>query len=180
MLRLPDQQRVRFPFTPVVDGERIVVGTAALVARHTPGHTDESTTYVVNGTAAFTGDTLFTTSVGRPDLHADGEGARARARALFTSLTWLRSLGPDILVLPGHTSEPVAFDGRAVVGTMGEIDAWLSRWMSSEGSFVERLVAKLPPTPPNFPRIVEANEGGEAPPGDPTDLEAGANRCAVA
>jgi hypothetical protein len=38
----------------------------------------------------------------------------------------------------------------------------------------------VPPTPPNFASIVALNEAGEQPDGDPTDLEAGANRCAVA
>jgi hypothetical protein len=38
--------------------------------------------------------------------------------------------------------------------------------------------ANLPAAPPNFASIVELNEAGEFPPTDPTDLEAGANRCA--
>jgi hypothetical protein len=49
----------------------------------------------------------------------------------------------------------------------------------SESAFVERVTSKVPPTPPNFVRIVELNEAGEFPTSDPTDLEAGANRCAV-
>ncbi|MBI2189037.1 MAG: hypothetical protein HYU37_18215 [Acidobacteria bacterium] len=48
----------------------------------TPGHTDESTSYVLNDAAVFTGDTLFTNGVGRPDLHANADTARQRARAL--------------------------------------------------------------------------------------------------
>ena len=55
----------------------------------------------------------------------------------------------------------------------------LSGWFASESAFVERIVSGLPPTPPNFSRIVELNEEGALPAGDPTDLEAGANRCAV-
>ena len=39
----------------------------------TPGHTDESTSYILNETAVFTGDTLFTNGVGRPDLNANPE-----------------------------------------------------------------------------------------------------------
>ena len=38
---------------------------------------------------------------------------------------------------------------------------------------------RIPATPPNFSAIVELNEAGELPEGDPTDLEAGANRCAM-
>jgi hypothetical protein len=63
---------------------------------------------------------------------------------------------------------------------MHDISAWLSGWLSSEDAFVDRVVSRLPDTPPNFERIVELNEAGELPPRDPTELEAGANRCAVA
>jgi len=123
-LLLPPQQRVHFPFASVADGDRISVGTATITARHTPGHTDESTSYLLNGKAVFTGDTLFTRGIGRPDLHADAEGTRLRARALFTSLAWLRSLGPDILVLPAHLSAPIAFDGQPVSARMHDIEGW--------------------------------------------------------
>ena len=178
-LVLPTQQRVRFAFRAIADGERIPLGGATLTAISTPGHTSESTSYALNETAMFTGDTLFTNGVGRPDLHADPEAARQRARSLFASLTRLRALGPQIVVLPAHASEPIAFDGRAVAAQMGDVETWLSGWLLSEAAFVERVTSKLPPTPPNFARIVELNEAGEFPTSDPTDLEAGANRCAV-
>jgi glyoxylase-like metal-dependent hydrolase (beta-lactamase superfamily II)/rhodanese-related sulfurtransferase len=178
-LLLPAQQRATFPFTAVADGERIRVGTATLDAIHTPGHTDESTSYVLNQAAVFTGDTLFVDGVGRPDLHADTDAARQRARALFQSLNRLRQLPPDVLVLPAHTSEPVAFDGRPIAARLHDVSTWLSGWIASEPAFVERVTSSLPPTPSNFVRIVELNEAGELPSGDPTDLEAGANRCAV-
>jgi len=178
-LLLPAQQRAKFPFTAIADGERIQVGTATLEARHTPGHTNESTSYLLNEAAVFTGDTLFTNGVGRPDLHADAEAVRQRARVLFQSLTGLRQLPPEMLVLPAHTTEPIAFDGQPIAARLNELSTWLSDWMASESAFVERVTSKLPPTPPNFVRIVELNEAGEFPSGDATDLEAGANRCAV-
>ncbi len=112
VLLMPPQDRVRFAFTPIADGERIRVGHATLRALHTPGHTPESTSYALNEAAVFTGDTLFTNGVGRPDLHADPDAARARARSLFVSLERLRQLRPEIVVLPAHTSEPIAFDGQ--------------------------------------------------------------------
>jgi glyoxylase-like metal-dependent hydrolase (beta-lactamase superfamily II) len=179
MLLLPPQQRVRFAFTAIADGERVPLGSASIEAMHTPGHTNESTCYVLNETAVFTGDTLFINGVGRPDLHADPEAARQRAHALFTSLTRLRNLQPRIVVLPAHASEPIAFDGRAVAARLDEVATWLSGWLVSESAFVERVTSRLPPTPPNFTRIVDLNEAGEFPTSDPTDLEAGANRCAV-
>jgi hypothetical protein len=62
---------------------------------------------------------------------------------------------------------------------MADIRAWLTDWLAAEAFFVDRVTMALPPTPPNFVRIIELNEHGDVPPGDPTDLEAGANRCAV-
>jgi glyoxylase-like metal-dependent hydrolase (beta-lactamase superfamily II) len=179
VLMLPPQNRTRFAFTPIRDGERIRLGDATLRAVHTPGHTNESTSYVLNEAAVFTGDTLFTQGVGRPDLHADANAARLRAGSLFASLEQLRRLPPNILVLPAHASEPIAFDGKAVAARMGDLDRWLATWLKSESAFVHRVTANLPPTPPNFVRIVDLNEAGDFPPGDPTELEAGANRCAV-
>jgi glyoxylase-like metal-dependent hydrolase (beta-lactamase superfamily II)/rhodanese-related sulfurtransferase len=179
-LLLPDQQRAHYPFTAVRDGDRITVGQTTITAHRTPGHTDESTSYVLNHAAVFTGDTLFTNGVGRPDLHANIQQARQRSRALFRALTLLSRMAPEMLVLPAHTSEPTAFDGRPVAARMADVNAWLSGWLISEEAFIERLVSRLPETPPNFARIVELNEAGELPAGDPTELEAGANRCAVA
>jgi hypothetical protein len=63
---------------------------------------------------------------------------------------------------------------------MDDVAVWLSEWLSSEDAFIDRVVSRLPDTPPNFMRIVELNEAGEFPAVDPTELEAGANRCAVA
>ena len=179
MLLLPPQDRARFAFFPISDGERIRVGSATLRALHTPGHTPESTSYVFNEAAVFTGDTLFTNGVGRPDLHADPDAARARARTLFKSLGRLRQLRPEIMILPAHASEPIAFDGQPVAARLADVDAWLVGWLSSESAFVDRVRSRLPPTPPNFVRIVDLNESGDFPTSDATELEAGANRCAV-
>jgi len=44
---------------------------------------------------------------------------------------------------------------------------------------VETLLRLLPPTPPNYERIVKINEAGMVPEGEVTELEAGTNRCAI-
>jgi glyoxylase-like metal-dependent hydrolase (beta-lactamase superfamily II)/rhodanese-related sulfurtransferase len=179
VLLMPPQDRTRFAFAPIANGERIRLGNATLRALHTPGHTDESTSYILNEAAVFTGDTLFTNGVGRPDLHADPDGARVRARFLFKSLNQLRDLSPQIVVLPAHASEPIAFDGWPIAAPMDDIDRWLAGWLTSEAGFVDRVTSHVPPTPPNFVRIVALNEAGDFPTGDPMELEAGGNRCAV-
>jgi glyoxylase-like metal-dependent hydrolase (beta-lactamase superfamily II) len=122
---------------------------------------------------------LFTNGVGRPDLHADAGSARQRATVLFGSLERLSALGRGIVVLPGHTTGPVAFDGRAVSARMGEVAAWLDEWLESASAFVERILSRLPAPPPNFARIARLNELGAFPAEGSLDLEAGPNRCAV-
>ena len=180
-LYLPEQQRVKFPFTPVKEGDALELGSSFLEALRTPGHTFESTCYVLDGRAVFTGDTLFVNSVGRPDLKAaDPTEARTRAHALHGSLQRLFGLPVETLVLSCHTSEPIAFDGRPVAATLGDVRGAVALLAEPEAAFVEALLRRIPPTPPNHLHIVMFNEAGELPEGDPTLLEAGANRCAVA
>ena len=118
-LLLPTGHRVAAPFTALADGATIAIGAARLTVLHTPGHTPESTCYLLDGAALFTGDTLFLAAVGRPDLHTSAAGARAQAQALYHALQRLLRLDPRILVLPGHTSEPIAFNGQPVASVTG-------------------------------------------------------------
>ena len=178
-LSLPEQDRVSYPFDPVRDGDALRVGGARLVALRSPGHTPESTSYLLEGRALFSGDTLFLAGVGRPDLEASAEEARVRARLLHASLRRLTALPAETIVLPGHTSEPVPFDGQPITATLGEVVDRVRALHLPEDEFVEAILGRIPPTPPNHARIVALNEAGELPEGDPTDLEAGANRCAV-
>ena len=175
-LLLPQQDRVSFPYRPIGSGEEIRFGQALLESIRTPGHTLESTCYFINGQALFTGDTLFTAGVGRPDLHAASDEALERARLLYASLKQLLALGRDVVVFPGHTGEPVPFDSKTLSAHISEITPRLQEWLSSEDSFIKRILARIPPTPPNYGRITGLNEKGELPEGDLTELEAGANR----
>src|SRR6266540_7163077 len=178
-LYLPEQERVTFSFSPLVEGDTLAIGSARLTALHTPGHTAESTSYLLDEQALFTGDTLFLNAVGRPDLHADQVAARARAHALYASIQRLLALPPETLVLPGHTSAPIPFDRQPIAATLDQVHAATALLRVSEGEFVEALLARIPPTPPNHARIIELNEAG-ASVDNPTHLEAGANRCAIA
>jgi glyoxylase-like metal-dependent hydrolase (beta-lactamase superfamily II) len=178
-LYLPDQQRASFAFTRLGDDDTIAIGSARLRALRTPGHTAESTSYLLDDQALFTGDTLFLNAVGRPDLHADPEAARTRAHALYASLQRLLTLPRETLVLPGHTSAPIPFDGEPLADTLAQVYAQTALLQVSEDDFVAALLARIPPTPPNHTRITELNEAG-ALVDDPIALEAGANRCAIA
>src|SRR5437763_3424616 len=122
-LCLPTTDRVSFEYAPLKDGDTLRVGSAGLRVFHTPGHTPESACYLLDERALFTGDTLFLAAVGRPDLEATTEEARRRAHVLHASLQRLVALPPETVVLPAHTSEPVAFGGRPISATLGEVRA---------------------------------------------------------
>jgi glyoxylase-like metal-dependent hydrolase (beta-lactamase superfamily II) len=179
ILFLPDQQRVSFPFTAIRDGDTLATPTLALTALHTPGHTPESACYLLNNHLLFTGDTLFPGSIGRPDLEADEQQTQARASALYHSLRKLLTLPADTLVLPGHSSAPVPFDGIPIAATLAEIDERVEILHSSREAFLQQIMTRIPATPPNHHQIVNLNEMGLLPESGVTDLEAGANRCAI-
>ena len=79
-LHVPMQGRVTYAFSPVLDGQCVELGEARLTALLTPGHTAESTCYLLDDKVLFTGDTLFLAGVGRPDLEATPEDARSQSR----------------------------------------------------------------------------------------------------
>ena len=178
-LFLPDQQRVSFPFTVICDGDTPVTSDISLTALHTPGHTAESTCYLLNNRVLFTGDTLFPTGVGYPDLGTDEHEARARASVLYHSLHKLLALPSETLVLPGHTSTPVVFDGIPIVATLAEIDEQVGIIHATHEVFVQMILRRLPSTSFNSERIVKLNEMGMVPEDDGTEREAGANPCAI-
>ena len=92
------------------DGQEFKVGEVTIVALHTPGHTMESTTYLLRDAsgkdhAIFSGDTLFLGDVGRPDLaqKAADMTQEQLAETLFESLrTKIMPLSDHITVYPGH------------------------------------------------------------------------------
>jgi hydroxyacylglutathione hydrolase len=91
------------------DGEMFTLGQLTIKVLHTPGHTPESTTYLLidehgENRAIFTGDTLFIGDVGRPDLAIKGNlTEHDLAGMLYDSLhTKIMPLEDDVIVYPAH------------------------------------------------------------------------------
>jgi glyoxylase-like metal-dependent hydrolase (beta-lactamase superfamily II)/rhodanese-related sulfurtransferase len=105
------QAKPQFPARLLADGERLKFGEVVVEARHTPGHTPESTSYVVwakEGDAEpygiLTGDTLFIGDVGRPDLLVSvGKTADELGHMLFASIhNKILTLPDATRVFPAH------------------------------------------------------------------------------
>jgi glyoxylase-like metal-dependent hydrolase (beta-lactamase superfamily II)/rhodanese-related sulfurtransferase len=178
-LYLPAPNKVDFDFTPVTDSAVFQTGSINIKAIHTPGHTLESTCYLINENVLLTGDTLFINGVGRPDLKANDQEAKQNAKLLYHSLQKLLALDKDTIVLPAHTSQPVDFDNALIQETIRNIKQNVVMLKLSEKEFIDTILQRIPPTPANYLSIVEKNIKGNFGGVNPIDLEAGANRCAV-
>jgi glyoxylase-like metal-dependent hydrolase (beta-lactamase superfamily II) len=127
------------------------------------------------------GDTIFIDNIGRPDLEKGDVGAEAGARALYESLHHrVLKLEPDMLVCPGHTSDPIGFDGSPIASRLSDIVPRVDLLKLDRDTFARTIPDLLGQKPPNFHRVISVNEG-KADLGwlDPLELEAGPNRCAV-
>jgi hydroxyacylglutathione hydrolase len=97
-----------YPVTVAADGQEFRIGDLTLRVLHTPGHTLESTCYLLfdekgEPYCIFTGDTLFVGDVGRPDLSSGNLSSEELAALLFDSLQQkIRPLADHIIVYPAH------------------------------------------------------------------------------
>ncbi len=176
---LPAQNRLSYSFKPLADKELLKLGSSELEVIYTPGHTHESACYFLNKSILFTGDTLFTDGVGRPDLKATNEEVYQRAKHLYYSLQGILTLPGETKILPGHTSRAVPFDGKPIYALLKDLYKNVSMLNLSEEEFIETIVSKIPNTPPNYSKIVALNLVGDLDNIETDELEAGANRCAI-
>jgi glyoxylase-like metal-dependent hydrolase (beta-lactamase superfamily II)/rhodanese-related sulfurtransferase len=176
---LIDKATVDFEFTPIKQGASVAFGNAALEVLHTPGHTWESTTFRMEDTAVFTGDTLFVDGIGRPDLKAEQSEAVEKSKKLYQSLKRLFSLDRAALVLPAHTSGAIPFDNKLVADPIGNVSERVNITKMTELEFTEYVLAKIPPVPPNYLTIAAINRQGSHEGHKMDDLEAGGNHCAI-
>lgn len=178
-LHLPAPNKVNFDFVPVTDNTVFNIGNLNIKAIQTPGHTLESTSYLIDNKVLLTGDTLFSNGVGRPDLKSNSDEAIQKSKLLYQSLQKLLALDENVTVLPAHTSQPVDFDNKPIQTTIGHIKQNVPMLQLKEEEFINTILQRIPPTPANYLSIVEKNIKGDFSDINPVDLEAGANRCAV-
>ncbi|MGA0012433.1 MAG: MBL fold metallo-hydrolase [Flavobacteriaceae bacterium] len=154
------------------DGQEFKVGDLTIVVLHTPGHTIESTTYLLRDAlgkdhSIFSGDTLFLGDVGRPDLaqKAADMTQEQLAETLFESLrTKIMPLSDEITVYPGHGAGSACGKNmmKETVDTLGnqkKMNYALRADMSKE-EFVKEVTDGLLPPPQYFPLNVKMNKEG--------------------
>ena len=154
------------------DGEQFKVGKITFQVLHTPGHTMESTCYLLkdeNGkdAALFSGDTLFIGDVGRPDLaqKAAHMTMEELAGTLYDSLrTKIMNLADDIVVYPAHGAgsacgKNMSKETTDTLGHQKQTNYALRADMTKE-EFINEVTAGLTPPPSYFPLNVMLNKEG--------------------
>ncbi len=154
------------------DGQTFQLGKVSITVMHTPGHTMESTTYLLkdeNGEdyAIFSGDTLFLGDVGRPDLAQKAANMTQEdlAGLLFESLREkIMPLRDEVTVYPAHGAGSACGKNmmKITVDTLGnqkKMNYALRADMTKE-EFIKEVTDGLTPPPQYFPLNVKLNKEG--------------------
>lgn len=162
----------KFDCHVATDGEELKLGRVTIKVLHTPGHTMESTTYLLkdeqgNDYAIFSGDTLFLGDVGRPDLaqKAASMTQEELAGLLFDSLrNKIMTLADEVIVYPAHGAGSACGKNmmKETVDTLGnqkKVNYALRADMTRD-EFIREVTDGLLPPPAYFPENVRMNKEG--------------------
>ena len=153
----------------VKDGDEFKFGSLILTARHTPGHTPEHISFVAaeedhpeTPWGVFSGDSLFVSSAGRPDLL--GRDADKLASQLYDTLWgFYGKLHDGVIVYPSHGSgSPCGADiGERLDSSIGYEKRFNPYYQRSERqAFVDYALATPPPEPTYYKRMKKLNAAG--------------------
>lgn len=155
------------------DNQELILGDVKIKVLHTPGHTQESSTFLLideNGKdhAIFSGDTLFIGDVGRPDLAVKSDLSQDDlAGMLFDSLrNKIMPLSDDVIVYPGHGAGSACGKNmsKETVDTLGnqkKVNYALRADMTRE-EFIKEVTTGLGTPPQYFPKNAVMNKEGYA------------------
>ncbi|MBC7949901.1 MAG: MBL fold metallo-hydrolase [Chitinophagaceae bacterium] len=161
----------KFPVHIAKDGEIFKIGDLTIEVRHTPGHTLESSCYLLKDEqgkdhCVFTGDTLFAGDVGRPDLaqKSDEITTEDLAGMMYESLQKkIMPLGDDVIVYPAHG--PGSSCGKNLgpntFSTIGEEKEYnYALRAANKTDFIKAVTDGIPPPPQYFPINAKINKEG--------------------
>jgi len=151
------------------DGEIFSLGKLKIKTLHTPGHTPESSCYLLfdeNGKehSVFTGDTLFVGDVGRPDLLDGKMTSEELANMLYDSLkTKIKTLPDEVIVYPAHGAGSSCGKniGSETFSTIGEQKKFnYALKASSREQFIKEVTDGILPPPHYFFEDARINKDG--------------------
>ncbi len=152
------------------DGQEFRIGRLNVTAIHTPGHTDESMSYVLTDLSTgkapvmvFTGDTIFVGDTGRVDLYGPDENPRMASNLYDSIFNRLLPLGDSVILCPAHGSGSVCGINIADrdESTLG-IERIQNPVLQSKDreAFIKRKAAEKPEKPPYFLQMEKYNLNG--------------------
>src|SRR6478609_7427716 len=151
------------------DGEEFKVGKLTLRVLHTPGHTPESSCFLLldenkKAHAVFTGDTLFVGDVGRPDLLDGVMTSEELASMMYDSLnTKIKTLADDVIVYPAHGPGSACGKniGKETFSTIGEQKKFnYALKDQSREEFIRQVTDGILPPPQYFFEDARINKDG--------------------
>ena len=156
--------------SPLNDGQEFTIGKLSVTAIHTPGHTDESISYVITDLNSgktpilvFTGDALFVGDTGRVDLYGDAEIPRMASNLYESIFKRILPLGDNVILCPAHGSGSVC--GLNIAdrdeSTLGieRLQNPSLQWANKK-EFVRHKSAEKPEKPPYFTMMEKYNLEG--------------------
>jgi glyoxylase-like metal-dependent hydrolase (beta-lactamase superfamily II)/rhodanese-related sulfurtransferase len=160
-----------FPVHVATDGEQFALGKVSIEVMHTPGHTLESSCYLLKDEtgkdyAVFTGDTLFVGDVGRPDLAQKGNEITMHdlAGMMYDSLQKkIIPLSDDVIVYPAHgpgssCGKNLGPNTSSTIGEQKQTNYALQQ--ESREDFVKAVTEGLAAPPNYFPINAKINKEG--------------------
>ncbi len=162
--------RYGFAHEPLHDGDIFKVGSVRITVRHTPGHTPEHVSYLIAEQnhpdapwGVLTGDSLFVSSAGRPDLLGNAQAKKLARQQFHTLRDFFLKLPDGVIIYPGHgAGSPCGADiGDRLTSTIGHercFNAFLQ--FDEVESFIDFALTTAPPTPTYYPRMKKVNARG--------------------
>jgi len=154
----------------IKDGDRFTFGEVLVTARHTPGHTPEHMSYLLAEAdhpdepwAVLTGDSLFVSSAGRPDLLGEKHTKQLAEQQFHTLRDFYLNLPDHVMIYPNHgAGSPCGADiGSRLSSTIGyerKFNKFLQ--FTDPKSFTDYAINSAPPVPHYYPIMKRVNAEG--------------------
>lgn len=159
-----------FTHEKLSNGDRFQFGEVLITARHTPGHTPEHMSYLMADVehpdepwGILTGDSLFVSSAGRPDLLGDKHTSRLAEQQFHTLRDFYLKMPDHVMIYPNHgAGSPCGADiGARLSSTIG-YERKFNRFLQFDDvkEFTEYALSSAPPVPHYYPVMKRINARG--------------------